>query len=99
MEAVPTAKGYGLTTAASTHRGSPLLLSKSQTTFPEAALVDIGILVFDPGLPDDASDRRELESNGIFAEVRESEAIYVPVHLERTLQKTGPCGAVRVVPQ
>jgi len=65
----------------------------------EADLLDVGILVFDPGLPDAAAQLRELEAEGVFAAVRESEAIYVPVHLEHTLQSSGAWGAVRVVPQ
>jgi hypothetical protein len=65
----------------------------------ESDLIDIGVLVFDPGLPDDASGLRELEGKGIFAEVRESEAIYIAVHLERMLQNAGVWGAVRVIPK
>jgi hypothetical protein len=70
----------------------------SQASVPEEALVDVGILVFDPGFREDASGLRELEGQGIFAEVRESESIYIPVHLERTLQDAGIWGAVRVIP-
>ena len=65
---------------------------------PEAELLDVGVVVFDPGLPDSLSERRELERAGIFSEVREAEARFIPVHLARTLQKTGFWGAVRVVP-
>ncbi len=65
---------------------------------PEASLLDVGILVFDTGLPDNAKDLRKLEAMGIFEEVRRSEAIYIPVHLKRTLQKAGFWGTVRLVP-
>lgn len=74
-------------------------LVQAQTSALEASLVDVGILVFDPGLPGDASGLSKLEAMGIFAEVRESEAIYVPVHLGRTLQKAGFWGAVRLIPK
>ena len=73
-------------------------LVQAQTSAPEASLVDVGILVFDPGLPADPSGLRKLEAMGIFTEVREAEAIYVPVHLERTLQKAATWGAVRLIP-
>ncbi|MEE9263558.1 MAG: hypothetical protein V3V11_03795 [Vicinamibacteria bacterium] len=77
-------------------KGSDLV--QAQTAPPEASLLDIGILVFDLGLPDDARGLRKLEAMGIFEEVRRSEALYIPVHLERTLQKAGFWGAVRLVP-
>ncbi len=73
-------------------------LVQAQTSPPEASLLDVGILVFDPGLPDDARGLRKLEAMGIFEEVRRSEAIYIPVHLKRTLQKAGFWGTVRLVP-
>ena len=73
-------------------------LVQTQTAPPEASLLDVGILIFDPGLPDDASGLRKLEAMGIFEEVRKSEALYIPVHLERTLQKAGFWGTVRLVP-
>ncbi len=73
-------------------------LVQAQTAPPEASLLDVGILVFDPGLPDDAKGLRKLEAMGIFEEVRRSDALYVPVHLKRTLQKAGFWGTVRLVP-
>lgn len=68
---------------------------------PESELLDIGIRVFDPGLPVIADPfvlAAELEEKGIFPEVRRAEARYVPVRLMDTLQSTGFWGAVRVVP-
>jgi len=73
-------------------------LVQAQTAPPEASLLDVGILVFDPGLPDDAQGLRKLEAMGIFEEVRRSEALYIPVHLKRTLQRAGFWGTVRLVP-
>jgi len=55
-----------------------------------------GLLVFDPGLPEDDEDA--LEKKGTFAEVRKSEARFIPFHLKNTLESTGHWGAVRVVP-
>jgi len=73
-------------------------LREAVRPLPETALLDVGIVVFDPGVPAEPKKLHELESAGIFAEVREAEARYIPVHLGRTLQRTGFWGAVRVVP-
>lgn len=71
-------------------------LIKAQTETPEALLLDVGIQVFDPGLPDEDEDA--LEDRGVFADVRQSEARYIPFHLRETLGKTGLWGVVNVVP-
>jgi hypothetical protein len=76
----------------------PVETIRAQSEVPEASLLDIGIQVFDPGLPEDEEELRELEDKGVFAEIRKSEARYVPVRLMQTLQSTGLWGAVRIVP-
>ena len=76
----------------------PVEAVRAPTEVPEASLLDIGIQVFDPGLPEDDEELHELEGKGVFAEMRKSEARYVPVRLMRTLQSTGLWGAVRIVP-
>ncbi|MEJ2514028.1 MAG: hypothetical protein P8080_00145 [Gammaproteobacteria bacterium] len=68
---------------------------QAQTDVPEAQLLDVGIAVFDPGLPERGDDPEE----GIFRNVREAEARYVPSQLKDTLQGTGHWGMVRVVPE
>ena len=60
----------------------------------EAQLLDVGIEVFDPGLPEQGARPKD----GIFEGVREAEARYLPVQLKETLQNTGQWGMVRVVP-
>ncbi len=61
---------------------------------PEDELLNVSIMVFDPGrLPDDPDDRR-----GLSPEIREAEARFIPVHLKYTMQRSGFWGAVRVVP-
>jgi hypothetical protein len=65
---------------------------------PEAELLDVGIQVFEPGLPEKQETLIELEDEGIFSDVRKSEARYIPIQLKRTLQSTGFWGAVRLVP-
>ncbi len=61
----------------------------------EAQLLDVGIGLFDPGLP----ERGEKPQEGLHRGVREAEARYIPAHLRDTLQNTGQWGMVRVVPE
>ncbi len=60
----------------------------------ENLLLDIGIVNFDPGVP----QSNDSEKSGIYEDVREAEARYLPYHIKTTLQSTGYWGAVRVVP-
>lgn len=59
-------------------------------------LLDVGIVVFDPGLPEESESA--LEQEGVFPEVRKSEARYMAFQLKNTLQASGYWGAVRVIP-
>ena len=76
---------------------NPVEAIVAETEIPEDQLLDVGIQVFDPGLPEDA-DPVTLEEQGIFPEVRKSEARFIPYHLKNTMESTGQWGAVRVVP-
>jgi len=76
----------------------PIELVQARTEIPEAELLDVGIQVFDPGLPAEESALYELEQKGTFADIRKSEARYIPFRLMQTLQSTGYWGAVRLVP-
>ncbi len=58
-------------------------------------LLDIGIIPFDPGIPDDIE---EIEEGFIVPDVRRAESGYIAYHLKDTLELTGNWGAVRVVP-
>ena len=60
----------------------------------EALLLDVGILNFDAGVPEDNNP----EETRIYPEVRAAEARYLPYHIKTTLQGTGFWGAVRVIP-
>lgn len=62
-------------------------LVRSQIRVPETDLLDIGILVFEPGA-----------TAGLSADIRRAEALYIPNLLASTLQSTGFWGAVRIVP-
>ncbi len=63
---------------------------------PEELLLDVGIQLFDPNIPD---EWRERERDGILPEVRRAEARFMPFVLKETLESTGNWGAVRVVPR
>jgi hypothetical protein len=65
---------------------------------PEDRLLDVGIHVFDTGIPENEYDRYVLEEKGVFEEIRKSEARWIPINLKRTLEATGYWGAVRMVP-
>ncbi len=60
----------------------------------ESLLLDIGILNFDAGVP----ENNNVEKTRIYPEVRKAEARYLPYHIKTTLQGTGFWGAVRVIP-
>jgi hypothetical protein len=61
----------------------------------EERLLDVGLAVFDPGIPADASTHSKL---GIFPEIRKAEAQYIPVLLRNALQNANAWGVVRVLP-
>jgi hypothetical protein len=61
---------------------------------PENQLLDIGIVEFDDGVPENNDPLK----TGVYEEVRSAEVRYLPYHLKTTLQATGHWGAVRVIP-
>ncbi len=63
---------------------------------PDAMLLDVGINIFDPNIPEDIRDQNEQR---LVAGVRQAEARYLPYELRDTLQDTGQWGAVRVLPR
>ena len=71
---------------------------QATTEVPEDQLLDVSIEVFDPGIPD-LTAMTAKQKEGIYPEVRKSEARFVPMQLKETLQATGFWGAVRVVPE
>jgi len=62
----------------------------------DGPLLDVGIAIFDPGIPEDASTHSKL---GIFPEIRRVEAQYMPVRLRETLVESNAWGPVRVLPE
>lgn len=65
-------------------------------TLESQSLLDIGLSVFDPGVPE---DKLRQEQSQIYPGVRHAEARYLPYILRQTLEKSGQWGAVRVLPQ
>jgi len=69
-------------------------LDVASLNISENLLLDIGVIRFDPGIPRNNNP----EKTGVYSELREAEARYIPYHIKTTLQSTGYWGAVRVVP-
>lgn len=76
--------------------GNQVEAEVAQTEIPWDELLDVGIEIFDPGLPD--LDELALIEKGIFPDLRRSEAKFFAVQLKRTLESTGHWGAVTVLP-
>lgn len=60
----------------------------------ESQLLDVGVVEFDPGIPEDNNP----EKTRIYEPIRNAEARYLAYHLKNTMQGTGHWGAVRVLP-
>ena len=73
-------------------------LQRAETDIAPEALLNVGILVFDAGLPENLSEQ-EMTDALIFPEIRRAEARYMPYHLKSTLEATGYWGAVSVLPE
>jgi len=77
-------------------------LAKATADAPEAELLDVGIRVFESGVPDGEVDKEVVEAlikEGTFVQIRRSEALYMAVVLRNTLQKSGNWGSVWVMPK
>ena len=66
----------------------------AESPVDEALLLDIGIVEFDPGVPED----NDPQKSRIFEDIRNAETRFLAYHLKTTLQETGHWGAVRVIP-
>ncbi len=62
----------------------------------ESELLDIGIAILDPNVPEDYDEQIKLL---IQPDIRRAEANYMPYFAKNLLQSTGNWGAVRVVPR
>jgi hypothetical protein len=81
-------------------RPIPKILAKQATVhIPEAELLDVGIRIFDAGIPKNLEgDEEALAKKRIYPELRKAEARYMPTLLRATLEETAQWGAVRVIP-
>ena len=66
----------------------------AESPLDEALLLDIGIVEFDSGVPDD----NDPQKTRVFEDIRNAETRFLAYHLKTTLQETGHWGAVRVIP-
>src|SRR3954465_15124113 len=82
-------------------RPVPKIEPKQATVhIPEAELLDVGIRVFDPGIPKNIEgDDEALAKKRIYPDLRKAEARYIPTLLRETLEGTAQWGAVRVIPE
>jgi hypothetical protein len=69
-------------------------LDVAATATEEARLLDVGIIEFDNGVPEDNNP----EKTRVYTEIRDAESRYLAYHLKSTMQGTGHWGAVRVIP-
>jgi hypothetical protein len=69
---------------------------KATTEVAEDELLDVGVRLFDPNVPQEAAEQ---EKKRVFPEVRNAESRYVPVLIRDTLEATGQWGQVRVLPR
>ena len=69
---------------------------QSATALTEEQLLDVGVALFDPNIPEDYDAQIE---QIIQPEIRLAEARYMPFVAKNMLQSTGNWGAVRVVPR
>jgi hypothetical protein len=77
-------------------------LQKPAVVVPEAELLDVGVAVFDSGVPEGEVNKEVLEKlirEGTFVQIRRTEALYMAVLLRDTLQKSANWGTVWVTPK
>lgn len=82
-------------------RPLPVLQATQATTeIPAAELLDVGVHIFDPGVPKQVLEDPDLaEKTRIYPEIRSAEARYIAMQLRDTLEDTGHWGTARVVPK
>ena len=71
-------------------------IETAQTEVPTHALLDVGIVLFNPNIPQSLDEQQK---KFVFPEVRRAEARYMPFHLKSTLETTGYWGSVWVIPE
>jgi hypothetical protein len=81
-------------------RPQPVLQATQATAeIPTEQLLDVGVHIFDPGLPKGIEDDPDMQDKlRIYPDIRQAEARYMAMQLRDTLEDTGQWGAARVVP-
>lgn len=77
-------------------------LISPEATFSEQELLDVGVVLFDSGVPEGEIDRdllEELLRDGTFVQIRRAEAKMLAVNLRDTLRRSGHWGTVWVTPR
>lgn len=72
----------------------PTVINQSQEEVPEEQLLDVGVTI---ATPRELSEKQATRL-GTNADIRKSEANFIPYHMKNTLQSSGHWGAVWVVP-
>ena len=78
----------------------PLATAKQEV--PESQLLDVGVSVFDSGVPEGEVDKEVLEGlirEGTFVQIRRTEAVYMAMLLRNTLERSRNWGTVWVTPK
>ena len=77
-------------------------LSAPAEQYAESDLLDVGVVLFDSGVPEGEIDQdllEELLRDGTFVQIRRAEAVMLAVVLRDTLQDSGHWGSVWVTPR
>jgi len=82
----------GCASQSSSHQ--PTQAIQAAQEIPTEELLDVGITIFDPGLPPEGQE----VPDDVFPELRKAEARFQAIQLMETMQSTGQWGAVRVLP-
>ncbi len=85
--------GVGCASQSSTQQSSTPAVQAAQEIATEQ-LLDVGITVFDPGLP----PKGQPVPDDVFPELRKAESRFQAIQLMETMQSTGQWGAIRVLP-
>ena len=72
-----------------------VVAQKATAEIPQDELLDVGIHLFDPNIPE---DEKKQEQQRIYPDVRKAESRFLAVRLRDTLEGTGHWGQVRVLP-
>jgi hypothetical protein len=81
-------------------RPLPLLqATQAATEIPAEQLLDVGVHIFNPGIPKAVEEDPDLaDKTRIYPDIRKAEARYFAMQLRDTLEGTGHWGTARVVP-